>query len=89
MQSLLFIENELHICIKEGTVERDIGAIDQFQFSEHQHLLKSKLIRRDCQNYSIIQIVFLSTCPDKRGSVRFYYGKILLIWILFIGIPVD
>lgn len=76
MQSLLLIENELYLCIKEGTVERDIEAIDQLQFSEHQHLLKSELIRRDCRNYSIIQI---STCPDKRGSVRFYYGKILLI----------
>lgn len=89
MQSLLFIENELYLYIKEGTVERDIEAIDQLQFSEHQHLLKSELIRKDCWNYSIIQIVFLSTCPDKRGSERFYYGKILLIWTLFIGIPVD
>lgn len=89
MQPLLFIENELYLYIKEGTVERDIEAIDQLQFPEYQHLLKSALIKRDCRNYSIIQIVFLSTCPDKRGSVRFYYGKILLIWTLFIGIPVD
>lgn len=89
MQSLLLIENELYVCIKEGTVKRDIEAIDQLQFSEHQHLLKSELIRRDCRNYSIIQIVFLSTCPDKRDLVRFYYGKILSIWTLFIGIPAD